>query len=108
MLSKSIINAIIDHAALGNQVAVIIKHVRPVIDQIYNEVHADAIARISRANGNESIEFINGARITFHRTPGWMRGRTASLVVAPMNLSEDDRLNIIPLIKDDGEIIGYM
>lgn len=109
MLSQSSINAIIDHAEQGNQIAIITKHAKPIIEQIDNEVHVDVISRILRTNGQERIEFINGAQVTFHREPNWLRGRTANLVVTPMNLSEDDRLNIIPSINrvNDGEIIGY-
>lgn len=110
MLSQSILGAILYHVDEGNQIAIITKHAKPIVDQIDNAVHVGAITRIRRTNGQERVEFINGAQVTFHRDPNWLRGRTASLVVAPMNLSPDDLLNIIPSINgiNDGEIVGYI
>lgn len=108
MMNRHIINAIIDHAEQGNQVAIISKRAKPIIEQIDSEVNVDAISRILRANGQERIEFTNGAQITFRRAPDWLRGRTANLVVAPMNLNEEELGHIIPAIATGGEIIGYM
>ena len=108
MFSNSIINAIVDHAEQGSQIVVITKHAEPIIIQIDNEVYVDSITRISRVNGQERIEFINGAQVTFHRSPAWLRGRTANLVVAPMGLNDDDLISIIPAAKLGGEIIGYV
>jgi len=108
MLSQSILGAILYHIDEGNQIAILTKNTKQIIAQIDGAVHAGAITRIRRTNGNESIEFINGARITFHRDSNWLRGRTAHLVIAPMGLSTDDLLNIIPAANGGGEILGYM
>lgn len=93
----------------GSHVLILAKRPSDMLACLLNNSGKELARTVCRANGNESIDFHSGGRISIHRQAEGLVRTAAKLVIIPIGMSEHDMLNVIPTIDgiNDGAIVGY-
>lgn len=99
----------VQEANEGSHVLILAKRPADALVALLNNSGKELARTICRANGNQSIDFHSGGRISIHSQSEALIGSAAKRVIVPIGTKDADMANIIPCIQgvNDGAIVGY-